>query len=188
MSVVEKIKEAEGPTSMPRILLIACALLLLFSCKQKSAFSGDHLSRDLMQKVILDVNLAEAYSISAKDSLHKVGTKNVDSLPAFYKRVFDHYKITEAEFNTSLEWYKSHPEELDSVYAHIIPIANKLQAQLPVQKTPPPAAIAATSQGIPMPQTPLHTAAPHSPVMHPNMPKDAPHPAPKRPVDNDKEN
>jgi len=173
---------------MHKILLVSLSLFMLLSCKQKSTYSGDHLSRDVMQKVMLDINLAEAYSISAKDSLHRIGAKNVDSLSAFYKRIFDHYKITEQEFNTSLEWYKSHPEELDSIYAHIIPIANRLQAQLPPSKTPPPPV---PPQGMPAGQATFSAATsstPHSAMMHPNVPRVAPHPVPQRSVDNAKEN
>jgi hypothetical protein len=169
---------------MRRVLVLTCSLALLFSCKQKSAYSGDHLTREMMQKVILDINLAEAYSINAKDSLHRAGTKNVDSLSAFYKRIFDHYQITEQEFNTSLEWYKNHPEELDSVYAHIIPIANKLQAQLPLLATPQPPV---PPQGLPAAQQPPRTPAPptpHSATMHPHLPNGTPHPVPQRSAGN----
>ena len=165
---------------MVRITIVVFFVIVFFSCKQENKYSGDHLSRDVMQKVMLDINLAEAYSINANDSLHRAGTKNVDSLSAFYKRIFDHYKITEAEFTQSLEWYKNHPEELDSVYAHIIPIANKLQTRLPAAKTPPPPPT--PPQG--MPATPL----PQSQMMHPNGIRATPHPVPQRSVDNSKEN
>ena len=175
---------------MPRLLLIVFSLSVLLSCKHNnSTYSGDHLSREMMEKVLLDINLAEAYSISAKDSVHKPGTKNMDSLSAFYKRVFDHYKITDAEFNSSLEWYKGHPEELDSVYAHIIPLANNLQAKLPVPKTAPP--LAAAPPGLPTPQQPARPPAPvpQRPAgLQTKLLKGTPHPVPQRSVDNSKRN
>ena len=169
---------------MPRILLIVFSLFLVFSCKQRSDYSGDHLSKEVMQKVLQDVNFAEAYSISVKDSLHKAGSKNVDSLTAFYSRIFAHYKITEQEFNNSMEWYKNHPEELDTVYSRIIPVVNKLQAQLPPTKTPVPVPIAPP---LPAPNPPpaqngAQPAARPS-LLHPNGIKGNPHKA-KVPADN----
>ncbi len=170
---------------MVRIIIAFVFVMLFFSCK-RDQYSGDHLSKEVMQKVMLDINLAEAYSISAKDSLHRAGAKNVDSLSAFYKRIFDHYKITEQEFTQSLDWYKSHPEELDSVYARIIPIANRLQAQLPPAKTPIPAT-PIPPQGLPAAPAPLRTPAPpatHPATIHPNVPNGRPHPVPQRSVGN----
>lgn len=100
---------------------------LVVSCKHKT--DDEHLPPAIMRKVLLDVNLAESYSIVAKDSLHKGGTKNLDSLSAWYKDIFAHYKITESEFTQSLNWYKNHPEEIDSLYGTILPIVNRLQGQ-----------------------------------------------------------
>ena len=86
-----------------------------------------------MQKVLLDVNLAEAYSLTIKDSLHRRGSKNLDSLAVFYKDIFAHYHITKEQFTVSLDWYKNHPEELDTIYNNMLPIATKWQS-LPVKK------------------------------------------------------
>ena len=82
-----------------------------------------------MEKVLLDVNLAESYSAMAKDSLHKLGTKNPDSLIVYYKTVFDHYKITPDQFSGSLSWYKAHPDLLDTMYNNIIPVVTKWQTK-----------------------------------------------------------
>ena len=150
---------------MFRIVFVVSLIVVLFSCKRSNNSNGDHLSPAVMQKVLLDVNMAEAYSINMKDSLHKMGSKNIDSLSAFYKRIFDHYKITEAEFNNSLQWYKDNPSELDSIYAKLIPIVTKLQARMP----PVPA------QALPAPQnTPTQMAHPVPARIDPNINAGAP--------------
>ena len=74
-----------------------------------------------MVAVLKDINIAESYSAIVKDSLHNPGMKNTDSLAQFYREIFAHYHITEEEFNASMDWYKSNPESLDSLYTKIIP-------------------------------------------------------------------
>ena len=79
-----------------------------------------------MQKVLLDINLAESYSLMVKDSLHRGGSKNVDSLSVYYKEIFDHYKLTPDQFTENLNWYKNHPDDLDSMYSTIITSASHM--------------------------------------------------------------
>ena len=88
-----------------------------------------------MQKVLLDINLAEAYSQNIKDSLHRRGSKNIDSLAVFYKDIFEHYHITKEQFAQSMDWYKSHPEDLDTVYNKMIPVVLKWQS-VPMKNIP----------------------------------------------------
>lgn len=132
--------------------------MVFFSCKSGDGNSGPHLPRDVMQKVLLDVNLAEAYCISVKDSLHRPGAKNIDSLSAFYKQIFDHYKITEDEFNSSLTWYKYHPAELDSIYAKLIPVVTTWQSRMPPATIPQQAMPAPGAQMPMMHPLPTHNA------------------------------
>jgi hypothetical protein len=113
-----------------RTTIIALALLIVaISCKNNNDFNGGHLSPKVMQKVLLDIHLAEAYSIISKDSLHRGGSKNMDSLSAYYKDIFAHYKITPEQFSQSLEWYKAHPDDMDTMYNNIIPIVTRWQSQ-----------------------------------------------------------
>ena len=93
-----------------------------------------------MEKVLLDVNVAESYSAMVKDSLHRVGSKNTDSLTAYYKDIFAHHKITAEQFSTSLNWYKAHPAQLDSIYNNMIPVVQKWQTR-PIPALPAPANI-----------------------------------------------
>jgi len=74
-----------------------------------------------------DVNLAEAYSTLVKDSVYKGTGKNLDSLAQYYKDIFSHYKITQHQFDESMQWYKRHPDELDTVYSKILPVVTRWQ-------------------------------------------------------------
>ncbi|HTM66887.1 MAG TPA: DUF4296 domain-containing protein [Flavipsychrobacter sp.] len=105
-------------------------LLLIFGSCSKN--EPQHLSSEKMQQIMLDVNLAEAYSAVVKsDSLKPHSERNLDSLAVFYRSVFQHYNVTKEQFEESLEWYKEHPEELDSVYGQLIPQMSKLEAVYP---------------------------------------------------------
>lgn len=110
---------------------------LLLACKGNQHQPANLISKEKMQKVLLDVNMAEAYSAQVKDSLHRPpGAKNTDSLISYYKEIFAHHKITPDEFSTSLYWYKGHPEDLDSIYASMLPVATAWQTKPPPVVTP----------------------------------------------------
>jgi Domain of unknown function (DUF4296) len=121
--------------------LLMLSTIALYSCKGKLGKPGYRLPQEQMRKILLDMNTAEAYSLQVKDSLHKGGTKNIDSLAVFYQEIFRHYNITEAQFKASLDWYKNNPDELDSLYTMMMPVVTKLQSANPA--TP-----AASSPGI----------------------------------------
>lgn len=104
-----------------------------------------------MQQVLMDVNLAEAFSTVVRDSAHKPGTKNNDSLAVYYASIFNHYKITSEQFQESLEWYKANPDKLDTIYTSLLAKVTTTQNKL----APAPAA--------------TNTVFPHpAPVLPPN--------------------
>jgi hypothetical protein len=110
-----------------RLLCLAMCLLLMASCKYKPKKKEDHLPRELMQKALLDVNIAEAYSTLVKDSTYnKTVGKNFDSLAVYYKSILAHHKISAEAFSNSLNWYKQNPDEMDSIYVKMIPVAEKI--------------------------------------------------------------
>jgi uncharacterized membrane protein len=107
------------------------AVFFFTSCKNKngnsSSTTGGHLSQKEMEKVLLDVHLAEAYSAMLKDSADHKSSKNVDSLSHFYKEIFARHHITQEEFDKSMAYYKQHTDELDSVYNTMLPELTKLE-------------------------------------------------------------
>ena len=119
-----------APLTLMKYLKPLCLAALLsvvcLACKSKA---GSHLPPKVMQKVLMDLNIAEAYSTLVKDSLHKAGTKNSDSLGRYYTDVLGHYKITQGQFTESLNWYKDHPTEMDSMYTDMLAIATRMQSK-----------------------------------------------------------
>ena len=95
------------------------------SCKEEKK---EHLPRIKMQQVLFDIHLAESYSTFVpKDTALRKTEKNLDSLAAFYQRVFKSHNITSRQFQESMTWYKEHPEVLDSIYTRLIPEMSKLE-------------------------------------------------------------
>jgi hypothetical protein len=113
-----------------KILLLILAIPFVISCNSKSG-SGTYMSPKMMQQVLLDVNFAEAYSSIVKDSTHRVGSKNYDSLAVYYKAIFRHYSITEDQFKQSLDWYKANPDKLDTMCNNLVNKVIALQTKKP---------------------------------------------------------
>lgn len=111
-----------------RLMVLAIMVFMATSCNDKKKEEATHLSREVMQKVLLDVNIAEAYSTMVKDTVHKVTGKNYDSLAVYYKGILAHHKVSADQFTQSLRWYKLHPEEMDSIYVKMIPVAEQITA------------------------------------------------------------
>ncbi len=113
---------------MFRKIIVLGATLGVFFCACKKEREA-HLSQERMQQVLLDVHLAETYSMALHpDSIKRNIERNSDSLAAFYLYIFDHHKISRAVFEESLDWYMQHPQELDSIYARMIADIGKFQA------------------------------------------------------------
>jgi len=111
------------------LFILFTASLILSSCNTKPKFIGNHLSPRVMQNLLVDINLAEAYSTYVKDSLHPAGAKNIDSLSVYYKDVFTHYNITKEQFTESLNWYKNNPADLDTLYSKMVLTIAKMQGK-----------------------------------------------------------
>lgn len=119
------------------LLLFICIYFIAAGCKNKD----NHLPSAVMQKVLTDITLAEGYAIFVRDTLHPAGSKNYDSLGSYYKDILAHYKVTKEQFNESMDWYKKHPEELDSIYARMQSVitAKSPNTKQTAPQIPPPA-------------------------------------------------
>ncbi|WP_276131817.1 DUF4296 domain-containing protein [Polluticoccus soli] len=103
-------------------------LLLLFSCK---SWQKDEppLPPAKMKQIFLDLHLAEAYSSMLDDTLHQSRNKDIDSLAVFYTDVFAHHNVTREQFVEGVNWYKQHPEVMDTFYKSLIDDATKLEGR-----------------------------------------------------------
>lgn len=104
--------------------VFCCLIFFVASCKQETP----HLPKDKMQQVLLDVQMAEVYSsMLPKDTGLLAGAKETDSVAAFYQEVLQHHHVTAAELMQSLDWYRAHPAELDSVYSQAMKALDKAE-------------------------------------------------------------
>ena len=83
------------------------------------------MSPGQMAPILADLHIADAYSGVLKDSLRQTRAKDYDSLALWMAQIFVRHGVTMQEFNKSMDWYRDHPLELDSLYASVIPILEK---------------------------------------------------------------
>ncbi len=107
-------------------VLLFCSILV-FSCD--SAKEEPPIAPKKMEQLVMDLHMAEVYSSITRDSTHNVTAKNVDSLAVYHKEILAHHNLSIEQFNVVISWYKDHAEELDSVYAHIMPRMSEIEAR-----------------------------------------------------------
>ncbi len=116
---------------MIRVSIIA--LLLFFSCKQKTKVPNTILPIDKMEKILLDMLRAdEFYNQKQTDS----ATIDSFSRTNLYKAVFTLHKTNKNEFNKSLNFYESHPDLLKIVFDSMHSKVNKrppVKTELPLK-------------------------------------------------------
>ena len=98
-------------------VLLSTGSFLFSACGTKMP----SISPAKMSSILTDMHLADSYAqfATAKDSLsHEI--KNQDTLKWSYARVFQIHKVSENEFKDNLNWYKKHPDLLDSVYEKVL--------------------------------------------------------------------
>lgn len=83
-----------------------------------------------MEDIVIDLHLAEVYSSITRDSNHMVTIKNIDSLALYHRDVIAHHNLSLDQLNDITEWFKYHPEQLDTVYNRIIPRITEMEARL----------------------------------------------------------
>ena len=116
---------------MIRVSIIA--LLLFFSCKQKTKVPDTILPVDKMEKILMDMMLADEFY-----SQKQIDSATIDSFSRtnIYKTVFTLHKTNKEQFRKSLSFYESHPDLLKTVLDSMHSKANKrppLKTELPLK-------------------------------------------------------
>lgn len=109
-------------------------LLLVFSaCTPKR--SEPPIPLDSLENILLDVHLAESYSIGLGDSAHRQD-KNRDTLAFFYRSVLAHHQIDLQRFLSAMDWLKEHPDAADSLYKRMTERIGTLKAEKGIADLP----------------------------------------------------
>lgn len=117
-------------------LIIAFSLLLViqFTNSCKSEKPQPPVSEKTMEKVIVDIQLAESYSLgmSSENSQPSLTNfnKNTDSLYQFYSAILNHYNLSYEQFKKAVDWYKNHPDNMDTLLNGAIEELNRQKAKL----------------------------------------------------------
>jgi hypothetical protein len=83
-----------------------------------------------MRNILMEMHLAESFAQHIpKDSIHFL-LKNEDSLRQFNADILHRYSVTEKEFATALNYYKTQGETLDSIYQDLLNELSVRQARL----------------------------------------------------------
>ena len=106
---------------MRRSIIFCSVLFLVSACKKDEP----HMSPSRMAPILADLHIADAYSNLVRDSLHPNAEKNYDSLAKWTAQIFKKHGTSKQDFNKSMDWYRDHPVELDSLYAAVIPVIEK---------------------------------------------------------------
>ncbi|MBS1643937.1 MAG: DUF4296 domain-containing protein [Bacteroidetes bacterium] len=112
---------------MRNVTLLALFLVFIFgACKQKTTA---HLPPEQMVPILADLFIADAYSATLQDSLHKNELKNYDSLAKWTEHILARHQLTMTSFNQSMDWYRDRPNELDSLFARMIPFLDSMKSK-----------------------------------------------------------
>jgi hypothetical protein len=116
-----------------RNLASAFLLLLVVACSNKPK---DLIPQKQMGVLLAEMQIAEAYAANAffKDTTAKKLTnstgKNLDTLKLYISKALAKNNIDEKRYKSSLEYYKTQPIELDSIYAIALDTTAKMQNAL----------------------------------------------------------
>ncbi len=75
------------------------------------------------------MHIAEGYAQALPKKENSTVPKNPDSLLKYHAMILDEYRISKNEFQTSLNYYKKHPDLLDSIYQLVLADVVILQAK-----------------------------------------------------------
>ncbi len=130
------------------ILFVAC-----FSCRQ--AKDQAVIPPEKMQHILLDLHLAESYSLGIGDSVKHRFDRNYDSLAGFYTSILNHYEVDLPQFKKAMTWYQQRPDQMDSLYGLVLNLLNEQKAVYGIKDVDAEATVSADSvQSLPAPPDP----------------------------------
>lgn len=128
---------SNNPESRKRFFLFTATLLALFagfasSCKNEKP--QPPVPEKTMESVLVDIQLAETYSVVMPFEIERSSLtrfdKNTDSLYLYYSTILNHYGLSYDEFKGAMDWYKDHPDNMDTLLNGAIETFNRQKAKL----------------------------------------------------------
>lgn len=97
---------------MKRLLWLLLICILGVACRK--GLPSDIIEPIKMEKVLYDIHIVDGYlsNIGSNDSAKKVGA-------SYYDGIYKKFDIDSATYNTSLNYYYSQPDLLESIYKNI---------------------------------------------------------------------
>lgn len=125
---------------MKKWAFILCIAILAASCNSllRSKPSGT-LSEEEMIDILVDIHLTEATLRMANDSVARLN--DTTELRNRFAQVFRKHDVDPDDFNTSLNYYIQHIEQLDKIYVEVINRLTEMEAGLLQKTTKPPGGI-----------------------------------------------
>ena len=114
---------------MIRIIVSICLVISLLSCGDKNGIAkGKIISNDKMQEVLWDIFQADAFT----EKYIKTDTsKNaIVQNAALQQKVFELHKISREDFNTSYNYYSTHPDLMRTLLDSISVKAERKRGQM----------------------------------------------------------
>ncbi len=113
---------------MKKLTFIFILLIALVACKNEDAENSippNVIPKEKMQKILVDMQLVEGALIYERSQ-----GRISDSLRDYYfNSVFKKYKISNKQYDKSLNFYKDHLEVFDEMYEQVIKDLEKMENQ-----------------------------------------------------------
>lgn len=112
-----------------RTLLLFTCFTFILSCKQegKNTIPADVLDKEKMAEVMTDLQMMES---AMRLNYHHQGDSLKIAEDKLILSVFEKNNVTEKQFDTSFEYYSSHPGEMEVIYESVINQLSEREAEL----------------------------------------------------------
>ena len=104
-------------------------IILLFSCSEnkRQLNSSDIIERTSFVRILEEVHLIEAeYQLTKINIKEKSGNKLIND----YTNLYSKFKITELQFENTMNYYSNHSKELEGLYEEVLNNLKKRQSVL----------------------------------------------------------
>ena len=83
-----------------------------------------------MSKILLKMHIAEGYASVLPKEVNSNQLKNMDSLIVFDNTILKEFNISKKTFDENINYYKTQPAKLDSIYLIILNEISLLQTKV----------------------------------------------------------